>query len=195
MKLQATSYKLQANRGFTLTEVIVVIAITAVLASLLLANTRGPSRKFEVRRGVQQMISDLRKTQALAISSQTVTCGASVTSPNYGFRTQVNSSGNASYAIFADCDKNISYNTSGDDFILNTVTLENVFVKLTSPASGGSTYLEVVYIPPIPDVAINASTFTYPSQVGEFIIEVCSLSETTLCTRIRGNSRGNIEIQ
>jgi len=187
--------RLKGDRGFTLTEVIVVVAITIVLASLLLANTRGPSRKFDVRRGVQQMMADIRKTQALAISSKTATCGASVISPHYGFRTQANSSANASYAIFADCDKNNAYNTGGGDFILNTVTLNNVFVNLTSPSSGGPTYLEVVYIPPIPDVAINSSTFTYPSQIGEFIIEICSLSEITLCTRIRGNSRGNIEIQ
>lgn len=184
-----------SNRGFTLPEVLVVVAITAILGTILLANTREPERKFDVKRGIQTLSADLRQTQGFSISAQSRSCGAQTFVPYYGFRVQSAGAENTSYFIFADCDKNYVFDTSGsDDFIIASTTLNNVFISSTTPSSGGSTFLDIVYIPPNPDLAINGSTFIYPA-VGDYGIELCHVGDATICSSVWGNSRGNIEVQ
>lgn len=187
--------KLKANKGFSIIELLAVTAITILLGSILLANTKEPTRKFELKSSSQILMADLRGAQAFAISAQSMVCGAETKVPYYGFRIQANSSATASYSVFADCDKNNLFNDVGsDDFIIETTVLNHLFVKSTDPPSGGADFLSVVYIPPIPDVAINGSTFAYP-LTGEFTIELCHSSDSSLCVEIWGNSRGNVEIR
>lgn len=193
MELKAKSHKLETRKGFTIIELLAVMAITVLLGSILLANTRGPSRKFDLRRGVQTLSADFRKAQALAISAQLVQCGSSTKVPNYGLRIQSNTGTNLSYSIFADCDQDNQFNLGGDDFVVETTNLVNLFVSSTNPSSGGASYLDIVYIPPIPDVAIDGSTPSYPS-ISTFSINLCHSGDSSLCSEVRGNSRGNVEI-
>lgn len=183
------------SKGFTLIELLAVVAVTVLLASLLLANTREPARKFELRRGAQSLAADLRRAQGYATTPQRASCGAQVVVPNYGLRVRAVPSVNASYLIFADCDRNNIFNEIGsNDFIVASTTIDLVVVSSTTPASGGATWLEVVFIPPSLDVAINGGVFPYPT-VGTFGIQLCHLADPALCTSVWGNTRGNIEIE
>lgn len=182
------------GEGFTIIELLAVIAITVILGTLLLTNTREPSRKFDLRRGVQTLSADFRKAQALAISSQLTECGPITKVSNYGLRIRENNSTSTVYSIFADCNQNNQFDSSGsDDFIVETTILSNVFVNLTDPSSGGIDYLDIVYSPPIPDIAIDGAVFSYP-DLGTFSIQLCHFRDPTLCSGISGNSRGNVEI-
>jgi prepilin-type N-terminal cleavage/methylation domain-containing protein len=58
-----------SQKGFTLVELIVVIAVIGLLSSLLLANYRTSSRSSELQYTAQKLIGDLRKVQNMAISS------------------------------------------------------------------------------------------------------------------------------
>ncbi len=193
-KSQAANYSSLNRRGFTLVELMVVVAITVILSTILLARTRQPTRELELKVAAQNLSADLRGVQGLALSGGSVSCGGVDMVPYYGLRIQADSSGQATYYIFADCNRNNIYDSSSNDFITNTITLNNIFVNSTTPASGGADWLDIVYSPPGPSVAIDGSIFSYPNT-GEFTIELCHIGITTLCSSVKGNTRGNVEIE
>ena len=181
--------------GFTLIEVLAVTAITVILGILLVANTREPARKFDLRRGAQVLVADLRRAQGYAVTPQRVSCGTDLIVPGYGFRVEAAAGQSASYTIFADCDRNNLFNPAGsDDFAVASNVMDLVAVNSTVPASGGGVFLEIVFVPPSPDVAVNGSVFPYPA-VGTFEIQLCHVADSSLCTSVKGNTRGNIEIE
>ncbi len=198
-QLPTTNYQLPTKEGFTLIETLVVVFIMIVLGSLLLANARQPSRKFELQRDAQTLSADIRRSQSLAVTAQEVTCGGQTKVPYYGFITQQNQSQAASYSIFVDCNRNSRFESSGPggDYYVETINLVNSVVWSTTPSSGGSNYLHVVYIPPNPDVEVrqgNTSGGASQQNVNTFTVRLCHRRETTRCLDIQGNISGNVEV-
>lgn len=180
--------------GFTIVELMVVIAITALLSAILLANTRSSSRDADLRREAQILAADFRKAQGLAISASSAQCGLSTLVPYYGVRIKADIITNASYFIYADCNRDYEFDSGSDDFIVDTIVFDKVFVNATSPSSGGTDWLEVVYIPPVPEVAIDGALYTFPAT-GSFTVGLCHRAEVTACITLKGNTSGNIEVQ
>lgn len=177
------------NAGFTILEALVVVTITVLLSSALLLNGRKGSHSLDLKRGVQTLMVILRDVEGRATSAKSVKCGAFDKVPYYGLHIQQDSSNQAEYTIFADCDRDNVFNVATDDFIIEQKIIDGVFVNSTIPASGGGSYLDVVYIPPVPQVAVNGSII----MSGTFTIQLCSWAETGLCSSIIGNSIGAIE--
>jgi len=62
--------KLVSKKGFTLIELLVVLAVTAILAVVMLPNFQNFGRRQEVKNVAAEMVSNLRKYQIYALSTQ-----------------------------------------------------------------------------------------------------------------------------
>ena len=122
--LQATSYKLQANRGFTFIELLVVIGVVAILASGVLIAYRAASGGIELKTNAFKIVDVLNLARQRTIAS----LGAS----NYGVHFETNQ-----FVLF----KGTVYNASDPNNIFYSLpaALEIADVSL---AGGGS---EVVF--------------------------------------------------
>lgn len=184
--------------GFTLIEILAVVFIMIVLGSLLLANARQPSRKFELQRDAQTLAADIRRAQSLAITAQEVSCGGQTKVPYYGLLVQANQGQPAAYSIFVDCNRNSRFETGpGGDYYVETIALTNSSVEQTTPASGGSNHVHVIYIPPNPNVEIrlgNTSGGASQQSISTFTIRLCHLREPSRCLDVQGNTSGNVEV-
>jgi type II secretory pathway pseudopilin PulG len=178
------------SRGFTVVEVLVVSVITIILASLILANNRNASRRFEIQAAAQTLSAVLRQAQGYALSARAEPlCSGSNPIPYYGVRVEEEQTLEAPYEIFADCNQNLRYNSS--DVTVESGVLIKTTVQDTTPNPGpGDDWLEIVYIPPDPDVAIRRSL-----SRDNFEFELCHINDASLCVEVAGNDKGNVEIQ
>ena len=179
------------GRGYSLAEVIVVVGITALLGSLVLANGRPGARAFDVRRGAQILTSDVRRTQTLSLSAQQEEndCRGPYEVPYYGIRVRRDVSLEGYYELFADCNRDRQYNSG--DFVVSSNILTNVVIQSTTPSPQGG-WLEIVYIPPIPQVSIRRAQ---PGTYTSFTFFLCHNRDSSICMNVMGNDKGNVEVE
>lgn len=149
---------IKSGGGFTLIEILVVIAIIASFSAYIFASYRKSQPTYALL-GVAQKISfDLRKAQNMAMSSKEF--HGKVPQGGYGVYFSKNPSDNVySYIIFADCDGSKDYNTSGSPCGENIsekveeIKLEKgIIINSISclPACSLSDRGYIVFIPPDP---------------------------------------------
>lgn len=140
-----------AAAGFTLIEILVVLAIMAVISSVLIADYRTGQKKYSLDAAAQNIVSDLRRVQSMAMSGTTKTAEIIY---DYGIHFDANTS---YYTIFADKQANSQrYSNATADVMIERVNLENqVKVVAVSPNSSG---LDVVFEPPNPKTYINKNS-------------------------------------
>lgn len=143
---------LKRNKGFTLFEMLVVLAIVALIAVLILVRYREGQKLYELTQASQFLDLDIRDVQSRAISGAAV---SGVSLSGYGLYIQSNSS----YTLF--------YNLKGDS--LNVHNGASVNIKtVTLPKSVSITSVKIdtvevgvgksiFYIPPSPDAIIEGS--------------------------------------
>lgn len=125
--------------GFTLIELIVVIAIMAVLSTLLLANYRGGQGQYVLEETFQLLVSNIRRAQNLAMTSLEqngqVPYGYGIYIPDVN-----------SYLIF--------YNQSNDnDYQVGSIDLE--VINLSNQITINPTDKSIFFVPPEPTTYIN----------------------------------------
>lgn len=69
--------KLQPQKGFTLIEMLVVLAIMAILASVLVLNLAGQRGKRDVQIAENELVSNIRQIQSNTLSARTLPSGQS----------------------------------------------------------------------------------------------------------------------
>ncbi|MBI2446407.1 MAG: prepilin-type N-terminal cleavage/methylation domain-containing protein [Parcubacteria group bacterium] len=148
-------------KGFTLIEILVVLAIIVIITSVVIFNIGSERQNSALLRSVQKLSLDLRRAQSFALSSKVFkTIGIPC-----GWGVHFNGMGSDNYVIFADLALNP--NCSDRDFIraadgsedFETIYLESG-ITVNSLSSGLS---DIVFTPPEPTV-----TFT-PAQTSSSI--------------------------
>ncbi len=151
------------NKGFTLIETLVTLAIIVLLTSIIIFNTNTQRQDASLFRSAQTLSLNLRRAQNFALSSKKfrndiyVPCGWGV---------HFNGVGSATYIIFAD--KAVNINCSDRDYIrasngsedFETVNLESG-ITINSLSNNLS---DIVFTPPDPLVVFT------PSQTSVSII-------------------------
>jgi prepilin-type N-terminal cleavage/methylation domain-containing protein len=150
----------QAQAGFTLIELVVIIAIFAIMSSVLLFNFRGFNKNVERNNLAQDMALLIRKTQSYGISSSTLdanTLTETNTLPSrYGLLFDYDASAGtitsiSSYKKIGGSNVPVSY-TQGTDILIDTVVLNSPGVSVVACISnGGSTCTT----PILSDIAIE----------------------------------------
>lgn len=70
--------KLSPNQGFTLMELMVVISIMAILATVLVINLAGQRSSRDIKIAENQLVSNIRQIQSSTLSAKTLDSGESV---------------------------------------------------------------------------------------------------------------------
>jgi hypothetical protein len=98
------------------------------------------------------------------------------------------------YWLFADCNRNQRFDFS-TDAVLKVVRLERVGINGTNPTSGGSTNIEIIYIPPNPDAVIVQGGAVTTETL--FVLNLCHNKATSSddCIIVRANTSGSVEAE
>ncbi len=156
--------------GFTLIEMLVVIAIMVIITGIVIFNIGSERQNSALMRSAQKLSLDLRRAQSFALSSRVFkTLGVPC-----GWGMHFNGIGSNNYVIFADLA--VNQNCSDRDFIraangsedFETINLESG-ITVSSLSSGLS---DVVFTPP--DTTV---TFT-PNQTSANITLINQNSTT-----------------
>lgn len=124
----------QKSIGFTLIEMLLTLAILTLLAGLVLGYSRSAEKTNTLKRMADKLVSDLRRCQSLALSSEGGT----------GWGIYINSQ--TSYQIFRD--KNNNHNFDNDE-IISTENLE------TGIEFQDSISTSILFFPPLAEVSVD----------------------------------------
>jgi len=141
--------------GFTIVELLVVVAVIVFMTGVLLLNWRSGERTLALSRVVHKAGQDVRRVQELALRAQAHNCAVGSISA-YGIF--FNQSTPGSYLLFAECNSTNAYESGvGGDDVVDTIQLEaGVMIQGVSP---GST-VSIVFVPPTPRVFLNPGSPT-----------------------------------
>jgi len=172
-------------KGFTLVELLVVMAIIVVISTIALVNYRVGEKSFSLDESAVLLAQNLRRAQEMALSSKEFQ--GSVPRGGYGVYLQTD---NDFYIIFADCDNNQQYSL-GNACNGFPETVEQVVLskrgKISSLFSGSYlSAINIVFIPPNPTIVISGSG-------SEAVIKLCLKDDSSMTRTIRVNKAGLIE--
>lgn len=92
-------FKIKEGRGITLIEVLVVVFIIALLSTILVGDFPKIRKQFALTRAVYRLSQDLRRTQDMSFSGQSI---SNLGIKSYGLYIDLNVLGNKKYIIYAD---------------------------------------------------------------------------------------------
>ena len=141
----STKYK-QIIKGFSLIEVIVTLSLITILTLVVLANYRGGEKRYILQSANQQLISDIRKAQNIALSP-----GPQFTA-GVGIHFDLNKSN--SYFFFLDKNKNQKYDGPEERWGEETSFPPKIQMKTILPLTDGRT-MDIFFLPPDPTTYIN----------------------------------------
>lgn len=168
-------------KGFTLIEMLVVLAIIVIITGIVVFNIGTERQNSALLRSAQKLSQDLRRAQSFTLSSKVFkTSGVPC-----GWGAHFNGIGSSSYVIFADLA--VNQNCSDRDFIraangsedFETVNLESGIT--VSSLSGGLS--DIIFTPP--DLV---TTFT-PNQAS---VNIVLINQNSIIRAVTTNKNGFI---
>jgi prepilin-type N-terminal cleavage/methylation domain-containing protein len=169
---------MNGERGFTLVEMLISLAIFAVITAFVTANFRVGQQGDELRISAQLLASSIRRAQTQTIAGQLLDychggtndlkvcpsglddeCPGGACSqdlPNgYGVHLSTTEASKRIVIVFADIDGDQAYD-AGEEVIRDSISPGPfVFLETLVPASGET--LDIVFTPPKPAISFNAS--------------------------------------
>jgi prepilin-type N-terminal cleavage/methylation domain-containing protein len=137
------------KKGFTLAEILVVLAIIFILTSISSPFYRMAQRQYTIENAAQKLAQDIRRVEEMAMAAREQPRAPVNFQRGYGIRLQTNSS---SYILFADLNNNRNYDP-GEEIEISSLG-ENVRITNLSPGSP----LTIIFLPPDPQAIITPST-------------------------------------
>ena len=134
------------QKGFTLTELLVVTAIIVILSAIILPSYRIGERQLNLQGSAYKLSQDLRRAEELSMSAKDFSCGAGWRMKGYGLTLAAN---NDYYWLKARCDEIASPGPPYDDRpVGNRIDLEKgvkILILTINP-------LGIFFYPPEPEV-------------------------------------------
>ena len=166
--------------AFTLIEVIVVVSVFAIIASLTIANYRSGSRQSQLHLAAQELATNIRLAQSYAIGSKDFvdpnSSNDSSQSPKGGWGILVSTSNDGQYQLVVDLNGN---HVVDDDEVYKTIELpDNVVIKTIQDKDSSSIIEGTVFFePPEPLTIVNEQpnnnlTITLYDQVEQTTCQV-----------------------
>jgi prepilin-type N-terminal cleavage/methylation domain-containing protein len=165
--------------GFTIIELLVVVAVIGVISTMLVVNWRQGEKQYLLQRTAQEMVQNIRKAQDMALTSSRHECEIP---DNYGVYFTTQSPG--SYKIFADKNDNNQYDGADSD-------VENIDIESGIEISALSSEPKLHLTFSLPDAFVYIS----PSATSATItIKRTGLSCPDYCKEIKIMDTGRITI-
>jgi prepilin-type N-terminal cleavage/methylation domain-containing protein len=132
------------NSGFTLIDLMIVIALFGIVTGMVLVNFRAGARNDSVRQAATITGSLLRRAQSMTLSGAVLSDN---TFPAGGFGVRFDVTDTTTLILFADIDDNGTYTNSTEQLEAIELPGETVF------SAGGN--LDVLFSAPDADVLFN----------------------------------------
>lgn len=205
---------LHSQKGFSLIELLTVIAVIAILSSIIFINYRNYGKKFALERSAYKLAQDIRRAGEMAMSAQECARGALCVPPfsvpsRYG--VYIHAPSENLYVIFADVDDNgvLKYpspNECTEDVKIETIYYEKDVIAKEQGVTGsgcsgslppsGQRRLHITFKPPSPDIEIKIGrTFENSVSCSEATLELTVFGNPELTKSVKINKAGMIEIQ
>lgn len=180
MKKERNSFE----KGLTLIEMITVIVIVAILATMVFGNYGKGQEGLALERAGQKMLQDTRRTQEMAMSGA---LGSGVNAVGLYFDKA--SGSETKYLIYNNTNANYYYE-SGTDTTAEQINIESG-IKICDIKDNSTSVnnISVSFMPPEPVTRINSN---YSGH--EATIVLCIISDTSKTRTIKINNLGRIEI-
>lgn len=178
---------MEMNKGITMIEMMVTIAIMAVMVAAVFFNWRPAESSFALNRSAHQLAGDLRRAQQLSISTRVFSC-AGQDADFSGYGVYLNKTNKNSYHLFENCTANYLY-SSGESLSQPRLE-EGVEIKsitITGP-SGSSGQASIVFVPPDPKVFIQGQGFGHEAVI---VLGLAGGEEK----QVKINNAGRIEVE
>jgi len=146
------------NKGFTLTEILIVISIFTLLTIILILNYRAAGERLNLYRSAHKLAQDIRRVQEMAMAARQLNGEI----PEGGYGVYFNENEPNHYILFADLDKNQKY-TASSDKLIEDISLEKE--SNISEISSGSD-LTIIFTPPNPNVNFAPDADTVSITLG-----------------------------
>lgn len=178
-----------ARKGFTLTELVVVIGIFSIIAVLTLAKYPVFSSKLSLKRTSQEIALGIRQAQVFALSVREF----SGEFPGYG--VYFSESAQKSFIIFADTNSNNFYDGGAEKVQTFTIKTGDRIsglcgdTKKSPPGDCSITNLEIIFTRPNPIVSLRSGALIFSD--GE--ITVTSSRGDTKKVVVRASGQISIE--
>jgi len=143
-KFWRKSFRSSNRFAFTITEMIIVVAIVGLIAGLTLANYRAHERQLVLESETQKIVSVLRQIQMMALSKPTV--DSEPPQGGYGFYWTA-----SSYLIFGDSNANYQYDAETDKIIQT--------FNLPTSVSIQAAWQNLIFKPSKAEVYLNGAIF------------------------------------
>jgi len=172
------------QQAFTLIEILVVIAISTALTVLIYANYHTGKQRYALSQATQQLVSDVRRAQTMAMSGSELTVGSKHYT-GFGIVIKYNLEQD-SYIFYGDLNGNEKYG-GGDEFIERRYLPPGI--RIVQP----STKFDIFFQSPWPTTYIN--TNDNPTGSVAVVLEVtgAGLPQKTV-TIYQAGGPGRIEI-
>jgi prepilin-type N-terminal cleavage/methylation domain-containing protein len=149
--------------GYTLIELIVSIAIIAMITAIFLVNYHSTTRRADLRLTAQRVVSDIRLTQNYALGLMSYGAVDNRVAPAGGWGI-VFDSDSSEYSTFADITPNHLFDIGEAEAdygaIIHTLPanfiIEDIKVKQISGLIISVPKVNIIFLPPDPKVFINA---------------------------------------
>ena len=147
--------------GFTLVEMLVVMAIVSILSVVVLADYRWGGHQYSLRRSAGYLSQDLRGVQEMAMSVREVS-GGKIPPGGYGINLKAL---DRNYKVFGEISDplNYEYNDGTDEVVSVTNLEEDVEISNMCLTDNGGvetcgySSLNITFTPPDPTIRFNGS--------------------------------------
>jgi len=180
------------SKGFTLTELLVVMVIVIILTAAILVDYRNSGQQFALQRSAHKLAQDIRRAGQMAMSAQE--CCGGIVPPGYGIWLE---QGTSSSTLYADTspsgnpDEFYKSPPSNDD-IIEIINLEKdvIVQKIDTPDPDGEVdSISINFKPPSPTIMIK---YRENKKVNEVTVTLTSGGNTKT---IRVNAVGLVEVE
>ncbi|MBZ9572490.1 prepilin-type N-terminal cleavage/methylation domain-containing protein [Patescibacteria group bacterium] len=182
--------------GFTLVEIIVVIAIIIILSTMIFANYRSGEQQLALQRATSKLTQDIRRAQEMAMSSKEYQLGQ-IPEGGYGVYIEPlpNPPYEREYTLFADIYEPTSHRYNpGNDYLVEQIEVEKgVIIKYPIQTEvGDKAKIHITFVPPDPEVHIVPPAGSEPSWCKIILALEQDLTKTKT---IKVNKAGLINIE
>lgn len=161
MIFSRSSPRPQPSAGFSLVELIVVVAIFLIVAGVVLFNQNRFSSNVSINNFAYNVALDIRKAQIYGLLVREESAGAGFDS-GYGVRFQKDGEGIIYARFFADENNDGEYDGSGEsigifDFAEGNAVSDVCTTRCLNSASSSIDYVDITFKRPDPDASIKDS--------------------------------------
>jgi len=182
-------FKQNTKKAFTLIELMVVIAISALVATMVFSNMRSGGRSGDVNASVEKLAGVIKQAQMMSLSGKLI----DESRPAGGYGVYVDTSTDPdSYILFANTFEGDNYKyDSGNDTIIQTIELgEKINITTTAGYS-------IIFKPPRSGIYISIGTGINgePLTGSDSVLISLRHDDVNFYAYVRVNSQGEIDVR